>query len=332
MSQIPFVNLLGDELQRAAERAQPSRKSRWGRRRLGLFAVAGALLVSGSAVGAGLLAGDAEHQATASVACYDGADSSFDRSVAVVPPEAGSVDADPVELCRRELALAGQDVHPLVACGTGGGVAVIPGRGRADCARAGFGPLARRYASARRRTAKLERRILAIEASADCIAPRDLVRRVQRLLDGSGWTGWSARARSGAGAGPCGTVSSLGGDGNRYISSSLDADTREVLVSHSASRRIINLLYSAESSLLLGLFRESGARCFTYDGFVERAREVFAAHGIDVAFRRTTIPRNTGLDDEDGRWTRYRAGCAVLAAGDPGPNTHSVIIQVFQRR
>src|SRR4051812_40097255 len=264
MSQIPFVNLLGDELERAAERARPSRQPRWGRRRLGLFAVAGALLVSGSAVAAGLLSGDAEHQATASVACYDGADSSFDRSVAVVPPEAGSVDASPVELCRRVLGLAGQDVRPLVACGAEHGVAVVPGRDRSDCARAGFGALAPRYASARERVAKLERRILAIEASADCIAPSDMVRRVQQVLERSGWTGWTARLRQDLGKGPCASVSYLGGDGRRYISGLLDADSRQVPVSRSAPRSVVDLLYSADSSQLARLFEESGARCFTY--------------------------------------------------------------------
>ena len=77
MSQIPFVNQLGDELERAAERAQPGASAAGRRRRLGLLAVGAALLVSGSAIAGGLFSGEAEHQATASVACYDGADGEF---------------------------------------------------------------------------------------------------------------------------------------------------------------------------------------------------------------------------------------------------------------
>lgn len=331
MSEIPFVNRLGDELERAAERAHPSHQRQWRRRRLGLLAVGAALLVSGSALAGGLFSGEAEHQATASVACYDGADGDFQRSVAVVPPEAGSTDASPVELCRRELGLAGQDVRPLVACGTPGSVAVIPGRGSSACADAGFAPLNPEYASARERVARLERKILAVEASADCIAPEDLVRRVQRLLDRSRWTGWTARLHGGRGDGPCASVSGLGGDGRRYISGALDADNQQVFVFRSASRRVLDLLHSADRSLLARLFNESGAQCFSFDGFVERVRQVFGEHGIEVAVRRATVPRGTVLDNDDGRWTRYKAGCAVLAGGEPGAERASVVIEIIQQ-
>jgi hypothetical protein len=325
------VNRLGDELEHAAERAQPSHQRQWRRRRLGLLAVGAALLVSGSAVAGGLFSGEAEHQATASVACYDGAGGDFQRSVAVVPPEAGSTEASPVALCRRELGLAGQDVRPLVACGTPASVAVIPGRSRSDCAAAGFAPLDRDYASARRRVAQLEREVLQIESSADCIAPQELVRRVQQLLDRSRWTGWTVRVNRGLGRGPCGSVSSLGGDGQRYISGALDADTQQVLVSRTASRRLVDLLHSADHSLLVPLFDESGAQCFSFDGFVDRVRQVFGAHGVDVAVRRATVPAGTALDDDDGRWTRYKAGCAVLAGGEPAAEPDSVAIEIFQR-
>lgn len=331
MSEIPFVNLLGDELGRAAERVQPSRQRHWRRRRLGLLAAGAALLVSGSAIAGGLFSGQAEHQATASIACYDGAGGDFQRSVAVVPPEAGSADLSPVALCRHELGLAGQHVRPMVACGTPASVAVIPGRSRAACAAAGFAALNRDYAPARKRVAKLERGVLAIEASADCIAPADMVRRVQRLLDRSRWAGWTARVHPGPDNGPCGSVSYLGGDGRRYISGALDADTQQVLVSHSGSRRLMDLLYSADSSLLVGLFHESGAHCFSFDGFAARARHVFGAHGVTVAVRRSTVPHGTQLFDDDGRWTRYKAGCAVLAGGSAGQGRDSVVIEIFQR-
>jgi hypothetical protein len=331
MSQIPFVNQLGDELERAAERAQPGRQRQWRRRRFGLLAVGAALLVSGSAIAGGLFSGEAEHQATASVACYDGADGEFDRSVAVVPPEAGSADVSPVALCRRELGLAGQEVRPMVACGTPASVAVIPGRSRAACAAAGFAPLNRDYPSARKRAASLERQILRIEASADCVAPDQMVRRVQRLLDRSRWIGWTARLRTDLGHGPCGSVSYLGGDGRRYISGLLDADSQQVSVSRSAPRPLMDLLYSADSSLLARLFDESGAQCFSFDGFVDRVRQVFDAHGVQVTVRRTTVPRGTELDDDDGRWTRYKAGCAVLAGGAPGSERDSVVIEIVQQ-
>jgi hypothetical protein len=330
MSDIPFVNLLGDELERAAERAldRPVRSRR--RRRLGLLAVAGALLASGSALAAGLLTGDAEQQASAAIACYDGADPDFSGSVAVVPPEAGSADVSPVELCRRALGPLHRETA-LVACGTSDGVVVIPGRDPSDCRAAGLAPLAADFGPARTRVARLERRILAIEASADCIPRDELVRRVQRLLDRSGWTGWTARPHR-LGMGPCGSVSGLGGDGRRYITHGLDAAGRRVLVGRAGHRRITDLLYSADRSLLLPLFSETGARCFTIEGLGERARQLFGAQRVRVAVRSAAIPRATALDDSDGRWTRYQAGCAVLGGGEPGDDGDSVTIEVLVQR
>lgn len=331
MSQIPFVKQLGDELERAAERVQRQPKRPWQSRRLGLFAVAGALLVSGTALAAGLLSGDVERQAIEQVACYDGADSNFSGSVAVMAPEAGIANTSPVELCRRKLGLNGQPVPPLVACANEAAVAVIPGRGPAACTAAGFAPLDRGYAAARARAARLERRILAIETSADCIPPDDMARRVQRLLDRSGWAGWTARVRSGPGEGQCGSVSIIGGDGRRYIAGLLDADTRRVSVVRGSARRVTDLLHSAERSLLVPLFAASGARCFTYDALVDRIEHVFAAKGIDASVYRTPHPRSSALDDEDGRWTRYQSGCAVIAGGAPGATPDAAVIQVFQK-
>ena len=36
------------------------------------------------------------------------------------------------------------------------------------------------------------------------------------------------------------------------------------------------------------------------------------------------------MDNDDGRMTRYDAGCAVLAGGAPGPDRDSVTIELFQ--
>lgn len=332
MSQIPFVKQLGDELERAAERARRQPKRSWRRRRIGVLAVAGAVLVSGTALATGLLSGDVERQAVEQIACYDGADPDFSGSVAVMAPEAGTAAASPEELCRRELRLNHRRVPPLVACANEAAVAVIPGRGPAACATAGFAPLDRGYGPARARAAKLERRILAIETSADCIPPHDMARRVQRLLDRSGWVGWTARVRPDAGdGGECGSVSAIGGDGRRYIAGLLDGDARRVSVSRGSARRVTDLLHAADRSLLVPLFEESGARCFTYDGLVDRIEQVFAAKGIDASAYRTPHPRSSALDDEDGRWTRYQAGCAVLAGGEPGATPDSALIQVFQK-
>ena len=91
-----------------------------------------------------------------------------------------------------------------------------------------------------------------------------------------------------------------------------------------------DLLYSADHSLLMMLFAESGARCFSYRELVHRIERVLGAKGIDASVYRTPHPRNSALD-EDGRWTRYRSGCAVVAGGAPGATPDSAVIQVFPK-
>ena len=324
MSQIPYVNRLGDELERAAERSLP--QPRRSRRRLGLLALVGALLVAGTALASGVLSGDAETQATAPIACYDGAGGEFSRSVAVVPQHTGSAAASPVDICRREFALAHGPSGPLVACGAKGGVAVILGQTASDCAAAGFGRLDPRFGRARVRAAAMESKILALEGSANCIDPRSLARRLRRLLDRSGWT---ATVRLRGGDADCGTVSQIAGDGRRYISWDLQDGERRLSVWRVAPRRVTDLLYSADRSLLVPLFRESGAACLTFPELRERIRERFAAKRLDASVRR--IPLHGALDDDDGRWTRYRQGCAILAGGQPD-GADAVIADVFVKR
>jgi hypothetical protein len=158
-----------------------------------------------------------------------------------------------------------------------------------------------------------------------------MARRVQRLLARSGWAGWTARVRPGPGEERCGTVSVIGGDGRRYISGLLDAERRRVSVVPGEPRRITDLLHSADRSLLAPLFAESGASCFSFDALARRIKDTFGAERVDATAYRTTVPRGTALDDEDGRWTRYQAGCAIAAAGEPGATPDSVAVQVFQR-
>jgi hypothetical protein len=50
-----------------------------------------------------------------------------------------------------------------------------------------------------------------------------------------------------------------------------------------------------------------------------------------VTVTRSSVPRGTALDDEDGRWSRYLAGCAVLAGGAPADDPDSVVLELFVR-
>lgn len=321
MSEIPFVKLLGDELERAARRAGAR-----GRRphRIAIFAAAGALLVSGTALATGLFSEDAERQATSGIVCVEGADPRK-ADISVLSHDGTE---SPVATCRRILAEAGAAPHQLVACSAGGHVTVIWGEDAATaCKAAGVQPLAADYEPSRARTAKLEREILAIEdASGDCIAPADLAGEIQRLLERSGWVGWQAEVRNDIASGPCGVASSRGGDGRRRVSD-LDAADNTMTITGGPSRRVGELLFSEVTPMLAA----SGEQCFTFADLSKQMERPFIRKGVTVSFKRTTLPAGAELDDTDGRATRYQAGCAVIGGGASGPTADSALIEILAR-
>jgi hypothetical protein len=137
---------------------------------------------------------------------------------------------------------------------------VLPGGDEQSCRRHDLEPLPAGYASARDKVARLQRSILAIEASADCPAPAVLAGRVQRLLDRSGWTGWTTWLRPDVSPGPCGRVSGVGGDGRRSIAGALDEAGRRVMIFGAIPRSTEDLLYGP-GRLGPGLQDASGQRC-----------------------------------------------------------------------
>ena len=217
MSEILYVERLGDAIEAAAARRLASRRIRLRRFVAGLVGVA--VVGTGVATATSLLGGS-ERLAAGAVACYETA--SLDGGAVVIAPDTRS----PVAACAAEAGIRG----PHVACAQGDAVAVVPGRGRAACARLGLQPLPAGYDSARERITALSRDMRALEASAGCVAPEELARRVQTLLHRSGWAGWSTWVRLDVEDGPCGYVAGLDGDGSRSIEPSLDVDGHRVMV------------------------------------------------------------------------------------------------------
>ena len=110
---IPFVQALGDEL----ERAIAARRRRV-RRRIAFGAVSFAVLASGVAAASGVFSASPDQLATSGIGCYSKADLEH-ADVTVLSVNA----SDPVEACRSSAGLRG----PAVAC-AGPAVIVLPGR------------------------------------------------------------------------------------------------------------------------------------------------------------------------------------------------------------
>jgi hypothetical protein len=310
MSEIPFVNRLGDALEAAVAHAPaPVRPRRRGR--LGLYLAMGALVAGGTAAAAGLLS--SEKQATAGVGCYDGS------GVAVV----WAGDRSPVDVCAGAL---GRPASELVACAHEDTVAVVV-RGAGGCAAAGYTALGTDYEPERRRVAALEHEVIALERGVDCLPPDDLAGRVQAVLDRRGWTGWTTRVRDGSG--PCGAVSGPSGDGRRSLSGALDAEHHVVLVSSAGAFSTMEALYGADG-LAGPLMDASGAACFTRDALTALADRRLRRAGLRVGAT-ATQRIDEGVQLLGARGTRYDAGCAVISGMEPGADPRSVTLQVSQR-
>jgi hypothetical protein len=285
MSEIPFVDRLGDAIEAAIAPA-PARRRR--RRRFGGLAIAILLLGAGGVTVAEIL-DDPEKLAVGPVACYDRP--SLEANVSVLSAEGRS----PTAVCAKVL----RTDEPLVGCVRAGHVFVFPGRD--TCARLGLRPLPEGYDAANAKVARLRRALDAIVRSADCIPPARLAQRLQRVLDREGWRGWRAVVdRSDFAQGPCGWTS---------VSEGLRFDERRLTVRPGAPRSLDRLLTAAGERLI----RLSGRRCHTVGSLRRRVRREVAATKLPLSFTLDTgpLPRYHELLPPS-RNRRFREGCAVF--------------------
>jgi hypothetical protein len=176
MSEIPFVNNLGDALERAIV-PQTARGRRRLRGRPWRLALVLALLVAGAAGAAQtLLSSPTQRAAINGIGCYDGTNDSAGGAFDVYGPS-------PIAACRRiyraeHSALARPEVRLIACVGGQGPIAMVfKADGNPDqCRRLGFSALPTTYAAAAADVATLNRAILATWRSANC-TPRLRSRR-----------------------------------------------------------------------------------------------------------------------------------------------------------
>jgi len=322
VSEILFIDSLGDAIADAIATAPPVRR-RWAGRRLAVLVVAAAALLV-TAVAAAQILSSPERLATQSVGCYSSADLGSGSTTIL-----WSGDSSPVEACAKALRSEGLAVPDMVACQSQTAVAVIPGSGEAACANAGLEPLPAGFADAQQKTAQLQRDVLTLEGSADCIAPAELAADVQALLVRDGWEGWTTSVRADVGSGPCGSVSGLGGDGRRTLSGSLDADAKTVMVASSPPRSTMTLLYGS-GGLAPALEDESASRCYTLDGARSMVADRVEAAGRSVAF--VVNPADAaGAEYVGDRARLFNEGCALVTDVSSAPDGYGLIAVLAQR-
>jgi len=332
MSEIPFVNQLGDAVEKAAERSilAPRPQRRWYRwRRPAAYAAIGALLVSGTAIGTGALP-DFEQSTGSTVACYS--NGSLDGN----PTLGQAGDRSPVAVCADALRADGQPVPPLVACAhdaadggsRSGMIAVVPGRTVATCDRPGLAPLPADYERRRVRFAALQRAVDQLEVRVDCLPPVALAARVQRILVRTGWAGWTTRLRlrGGNARGPCGRVTRLGGADRSLV---FIESERRIVVFSGFARSAEDRLFLA-GGLLSRLDARSQARCLTSGEIGGFARRAFSVRGLRVRIHVARMSRRAKMGGLSTQ--RYAAGCAVVSGVHPDGDPGTVVVDVFEKQ
>lgn len=316
MSEIPFVNQLGESLGQAIRVAERRATTVRRRRRRARWAALALALLAVTSVAVARVLDDPVSRAAAGVGCYDSA-----GNLTGISPG----DLTPVAACAAALRATGVTPGPLVACEGRGAVEVVPGTGPEACTANGRRPLSASYGPARDRVLALEHGIRSLQSSRDCVPRATMLKDVQGLLDRLGWTGWRAVLASGeAGSGPCGFVGSGGGNGIWTITGSVLADGRRVLVSTGASASA----RATAEELAPELQDASGTRCFTRDALTAEARSIIGAAGHDARF--TSSPKPTGLD-LDQRERLYDAGCPLVAAVVPVGAGRVLEVQMYQK-
>jgi hypothetical protein len=322
MSEIPYVRELGDALERAAAAAPPKRAGLLrgrGRRRRRVAILAFAILLAAAAVTTAAIVSDPDRLAIGSVQCSESGDPDLGAAISALDGRS------PVAVCAELWTDRGQVAPPLVACERDDGVFVMPGVGREACARAGLAELPTGYRRAEARVARLVRDVAAVEEAFDCLPPAELARRLQRVLREAGWTGWRAVV-SDFGEGPCGWARRRGGDARLTLSPVLDPEARVLSVGAGPPRSLERRLYG-ERSILVGLFDDTGERCFGLAELREHVLRKMAATGQDIRFKLGRMPPNTGL--ERPRGDRYAEGCAIFVGAAPVyPATGGVAVEV----
>jgi hypothetical protein len=337
MSEIPFVNLLGEAIETAitpdATRSpegsafSPGHASRWRLRGAGVLrrhqrigAVLLAIAIGGGAVAVAETLQSSTALVAGGIVCYGGTGTGGSM-YAGVEANGRSPEAACADVFRSDgPAALGRPGVKLTACADPHGyVAVFEATGTADQCRAeGMSPLqAQSYALAQSSVDRLVQALNKLGANRTCIPPAVLVSDVQRTLRRLGWSGWQAELQKQAsGSGACGLFVGTGGSFSDPMAS-LDASHHIVSITTGA----IPSLLALSGPLDWKLLRASGRHCYTRASARRLVRDALASARVQVKFALTQEPRGGGWAYAQNA---YERGCTIVVSVAPGRSGRTI--------
>jgi hypothetical protein len=336
MSEIPFVNQLGDAIETTIG-ARSTGNAWWRRRRRARSAVAiTAIVVLG---GCGALAGTLASRllsannpvvlaSNGQVTCY--------RTASL---QNGAIDqvvegSSPTTTCAQQRRQSGWPTVALAACGDGAyGAAVIPSSGAGSCKRAGLPPLPTDYESELATVQALRTRLETLQASASCIPPPQMVSRAQLVLNQAGWKGWRAVPNYGGRAGgPCGSVAPDPGLGEVSGGTALDPFRHVLEVNAQPYPSTLELL-TPQREAALG--KSYDTRCYSETSIRALMRRYLAGTNRRIDISVTRAPKASVLDDHwasGPRWNNLLAASCVIFTGlSTDRGGYNIIANIWRR-
>jgi hypothetical protein len=323
MSEIPFVNALGDALERAASAPQRSRRRVW---RTWRVVPVIAIVVAGAATAATMFNGTTQ-LAAESISCISGTGNDGNGAYDIQ-----TLGRTPEQACS---AVVGRPAAELLACDGGHfGIVVYYSTGRpGQCASLGYRPLPANYAADDARVHQLVIALTRLYDSRDCISPTALASGTDAVLRHLGFVGWRPQLELGPPpfrSGPCGTFPATGGstssaaaavDSHGYPPGGHDL----VIINTGPSRSMMAL------SMLLNqrLVATSGARCLTLAQARSDAEALIPSRLRPASFTVTSEPSSGGFGD--ARQARYEAGCTIVVDAGTSADGHSIKIALQNR-
>jgi hypothetical protein len=323
MSQVPFVEMLGDAIEEAIARdARPAPSRRMPRiralrcrHRLGVVLVA--LVIGGAAVAVAETLQSPTALVTGGIVCYAGTSTGASVEMyANVEANGRTPETACADVFRTDgpAPLARPGVRLTACADPNGFVAVFKATGAANqCGAQGMSPLAARsYAVAQSSVDHLVQALTDLGANRACIAPSLLVRDVQGVLDRLGWSGWRAKLQTQpSGSGSCGLFL---GTGSSFSdpTASLDASKHVVWITAGPIPSLIALTAPLDRELL----QASGRRCYTTAGVHLLVADALASARVQIRFAVTQEPKGGGWAYAQQAYDR---GCAIVVAITPAP-------------